>query len=84
MTDNNQAPEVEQLSYEAARDELVSIVRKLEGGQAPLEQTLALWERGEALARHCESILDSAQTRMEAATKADTPQPTTEPEPAQQ
>ncbi|MDT3767839.1 exodeoxyribonuclease VII small subunit [Gleimia hominis] len=84
MTDNNQAPEVEQLSYEAARDELVSIVRKLEGGQAPLEQTLALWERGEALARHCESILDSAQARMEAATKADTTQQTADPEPAQQ
>ena len=44
-------PAPETLSYEAARDELVAIVKTLESGQAPLEDTLAMWERGEALAR---------------------------------
>lgn len=57
-------PEISALGYEQARDELVGIVRALESGQAPLEDTLALWERGEALAAHCRSILDSAQQRL--------------------
>ncbi|MDY3666478.1 exodeoxyribonuclease VII small subunit [Schaalia hyovaginalis] len=57
-------PEIPTLGYEQARDELVGIVRALESGQAPLEDTLALWERGEALAAHCRSILDSAQQRL--------------------
>ncbi len=57
-------PEVSSLHYEQARDELVGIVRALESGQAPLEDTLTLWERGEALAAHCRRILDSAQQRL--------------------
>ena len=63
MTDSS-LPAPESLSYEAARDELVGIVRTLESGQAPLEDTLALWERGEALASRCRSILDAASARM--------------------
>ncbi|MCD4558125.1 exodeoxyribonuclease VII small subunit [Schaalia sp. lx-100] len=53
------------LTYEEARDELIGIVRQLENGQAPLEDTLKLWERGEALATHCRSILDTARARLE-------------------
>ena len=58
------------MGYEDARDELIDIVRQLESGQAPLEATIALWERGEALAVRCRSILDDAQARLE---KAATP-----------
>ena len=57
-------PAPETLSYEAARDELVAIVKTLESGQAPLEDTLAMWERGEALAARCSQILDGAQARL--------------------
>ncbi|MDX5318365.1 MAG: exodeoxyribonuclease VII small subunit [Actinomycetes bacterium] len=49
------------LSYEAARDQLVEVVRTLEAGNVPLEESLALWERGEALAAHCQSWLDGAR-----------------------
>ena len=58
-------PAPETLSYEAARDELVAIVKTLESGQAPLEDSLAMWERGEALATRCRSILDAATQRMQ-------------------
>lgn len=63
-------PPVDELSYEQARDELVEVVRRLETGQAPLEQSLALWERGEALATRCQQWLDTAQARLEAARSA--------------
>ena len=65
------APAPETLGYEAARDELVDIVRRLESGQAPLEDTLALWERGEALAQRCRGILTDAQQRLERTTGQD-------------
>ena len=45
----NTLPAPESLSYEAARDELIAIVKTLESGQAPLEDTLAMWERGKPL-----------------------------------
>lgn len=70
MTD---LPEVSSLSYEQARDELVVIVSKLEAGQAPLEQSLALWERGEALAAHCRAWLDGAQSRIAGAAPGERP-----------
>lgn len=57
--------DVEQLSYEQAREELIAVVTKLETGGAPLEESLALWQRGEALADHCERWLDGATTRLE-------------------
>lgn len=59
-----QQPTVESLSYEAARDELVSIVSRLESGQLGLEESMTLWERGEALADHCTRWLDGAQARL--------------------
>lgn len=57
------------LSYEAARDALLDVVRRLESGAETLEESLALWERGEALARHCESWLEGARKRVEAASE---------------
>jgi exodeoxyribonuclease VII small subunit len=54
-------------SYEAARDELVEVVRKLEAGGVTLEESLALWERGEDLAKVCQGWLDGAKARLDAA-----------------
>lgn len=65
-------PEPE-LSYEAARDELAEVVRQLEQGGATLEQSLALWERAEQLAAVCQTWLDGAQARLEAALQARQP-----------
>ncbi|GAA1685252.1 hypothetical protein GCM10009792_01290 [Microcella alkalica] len=61
---------VESLSYEQARDELVRVVTELEQGGATLEQSIALWERGEALARRCEEWLIGAKERLDAARSA--------------
>ena len=55
------------LSYEAARDELADVVRQLEQGGASLEQSLALWERGEELSAICQRWLDGAQARLDRA-----------------
>jgi exodeoxyribonuclease VII small subunit len=54
-------------TYEAAREELVDVVRRLESGGATLEESLALWERGEALATLCQQWLDGARARLDAA-----------------
>ena len=62
--------EVASLSYEDARDELVRVVSELEQGAPTLEQSLALWERGEALARRCEDWLIGAKARLDAARAA--------------
>lgn len=59
--------DVQALSYEQARDELVRVVNELEQGSATLEQSLALWERGEALASRCEEWLIGAKARLDAA-----------------
>lgn len=56
----------EQLSYEEARDQLVEVVRQLEQGGTDLAQSLALWERGEELARVCQTALDGARERLDA------------------
>ncbi|EWM65949.1 MULTISPECIES: exodeoxyribonuclease VII small subunit [Micromonospora] len=57
----------EQLSYEQARAELASVVEKLEAGGTSLEESLALWERGEQLAGVCQRWLDGARARIDAA-----------------
>ncbi|UJW35149.1 exodeoxyribonuclease VII small subunit [Saccharothrix sp. AJ9571] len=57
----------EELGYEQARDQLVEVVRDLEAGGLSLEQSLALWEKGEKLAKVCERHLDGARERVEAA-----------------
>lgn len=54
------------LSYEAARAELEDVVRRLEAGGLSLEESLTLWERGEALARTCQEWLDGARARLDA------------------
>jgi exodeoxyribonuclease VII small subunit len=59
-------PDHEKLSYEQAREELVSVVQRLESGGAPLEESLALWERGEQLAAICQEWLDGARARVSA------------------
>ena len=63
--------DIEQMSYEAAREELISVVKRLEGAQIPLDQTLQLWERGEALVQHCQNFLRAASDRIEAAAQTD-------------
>jgi exodeoxyribonuclease VII small subunit len=55
------------LGYEQARDELMDVVRRLETGGLTLEESLAAWERGEALAKHCQAKLDGARARLDAA-----------------
>lgn len=60
-------PDVDALSYEQARDELIAIVAKLEAGAASLDESLTLWERGEALAARCQALLDGASERIAAA-----------------
>jgi exodeoxyribonuclease VII small subunit len=62
--------DVATLTYEEARDELVRVVSELEQGAPTLEQSLALWERGEALARRCEEWLIGAKKRLDAARAA--------------
>jgi exodeoxyribonuclease VII small subunit len=58
------------LDYEQARDELASVVAKLEAGNLSLEDSLTLWERGEHLAKLCDHHLTSARTRIESALAA--------------
>lgn len=68
MTEPTEAPE---LGYEQARDELIAVVQKLETGGAGLEESIALWERGEQLAAICQTWLDGARTRLAAAEETD-------------
>ena len=56
--------DVAELSYEQARDELISVVAQLEGGQLGLEESMRLWQRGEALAAHCSTWLDGAEAAL--------------------
>lgn len=65
-TELNARP-VDQLSYEQAREELMQVVTRMESGASTLEESIALWERGEALAARCEAWLDGAQARLDTA-----------------
>lgn len=67
MTDQQPGSDIEALSYEEAREQLIAVVGKLEAGGASLEESLALWERGEALAARCEEWLEGARKRLAAA-----------------
>ena len=58
-------PDIAPLSFEDALRALEDIVRKLEGGEVPLDSSITLYERGEALRLHCQARLDSAQARIE-------------------
>ncbi|QEU87541.1 exodeoxyribonuclease VII small subunit [Streptomyces viridosporus] len=66
-TDKTEQAAAEVLGYEQARDELIEVVRRLEAGGTTLEESLALWERGEELARVCRRWLDGARARLDAA-----------------
>lgn len=60
-----EAPEIESLSFEQALAELEGIVARLESGQAPLEQSIQMYERGAVLKAHCEKRLEAARLRVE-------------------
>jgi exodeoxyribonuclease VII small subunit len=57
--------------YEEARAELIEVVRALEAGGTTLEESLALWERGEQLAAVCQGWLDGARRRLDEAIESD-------------
>jgi exodeoxyribonuclease VII small subunit len=57
--------DVRKLSFERAIEELESIVTRLEGGKVPLEESVAIYERGEALKRRCEELLRQAEARVD-------------------
>ena len=60
-----QPSDIGAMSFEEALRALEDVVRQLEGGEVPLEESIGLYERGEALRRHCQARLDSAQARIE-------------------
>ena len=63
-------PATASLSYEEAREQLVDVVRRLEQGGEGLEDSIALWEHGEALARTCQTWLDGARERLDVAMRS--------------
>ena len=65
MSDPTVEPGTDQPGYEEAREELVEVVTALEQGGLSLEETLALWERGEHLAQVCQSWLEGARRRLD-------------------
>ena len=79
MAENNNA-DVTRLSFERAIEELESIVKRLEEGKVPLEESVAIYERGEVLKRRCEELLRQAEARVDKITTDSTGRPTgTEP-----
>jgi exodeoxyribonuclease VII small subunit len=79
MADNNNA-DVKKLSFERALEELESIVKRLEDGKVALEESVTIYERGEALKRRCEELLRQAEARVDKITTDANGQPTgTEP-----
>jgi exodeoxyribonuclease VII small subunit len=79
MADDSQT-DVKQLSFERAIEELESIVKRLEEGKVPLEESVRIYERGEALKRRCEELLRHAEARVDKITTDASGRPTgTEP-----
>lgn len=68
MSETNK--DIEAMSYEQARDELVKVVAELETGSVTLESSMQLWERGEALANRCEKWLSGAREQLEKVAKS--------------
>jgi exodeoxyribonuclease VII small subunit len=64
MVENNNA-DVKKMPFERAIEELESIVKRLEEGKVPLEESVAIYERGEALKKRCEDLLRQAEARVE-------------------
>jgi exodeoxyribonuclease VII small subunit len=75
MSDNNHS-DVISMPFERAIDELESIIKRLEEGKVPLAESVEIYERGEALKRHCESLLKRAEARIEKITLSPSGQPT--------
>jgi exodeoxyribonuclease VII small subunit len=71
MPDQSSAESAQTPGYEEARAELIEVVRALEAGGTTLEESLALWERGEQLAAICQEWLDGARRRLDAAVEGD-------------
>jgi len=71
--------DIAKLSFEEALGELEQVIGRLEGGQVPLEQSIALYERGDALRKHCEAKLNEAQLKVEKIVAADGKPAGTEP-----
>lgn len=59
------APDIAALSFEDALRSLEEVVRKLESGEVPLDESIGLYERGEALRKHCQARLDAASARID-------------------
>ncbi len=59
------APEIAEMNFEDALRALEDVVRRLESGDVPLDESIALYERGEKLRQHCQARLDAAQERIE-------------------
>ena len=68
------AKKIDTYSFEAARDELLTIVARLEAGNVTLDESLELWERGEQLAARCQEILEGARERIAAVRGVDDPE----------
>ena len=62
---DDQGPDISQMSFEDALKALEDVVRRLESGEVPLDESIDLYERGEALRTHCQARLDAAQARIE-------------------
>ena len=60
-----QGPDISQMSFEDALRALEDVVRRLETGEVPLDESISLYERGEKLRKHCQARLDAAQARIE-------------------
>jgi len=75
MAENTQT-DVKKLSFERAIEELESIVTRLEGGKVPLEESVAIYERGEVLKKRCEELLRQAEARVEKITLDSSGKPT--------
>jgi exodeoxyribonuclease VII small subunit len=58
-------PDIKELSFERALKELEQIVGRLERGDVELEESITIWERGEALKEHCDRLLKQAESRIE-------------------
>ncbi len=79
MADNTHA-DVKKLPFERAIEELESIVKRLEDGKVPLEESVAIYERGQALKQRCEELLKQAEARVDKITLDSSGKPTgTEP-----
>lgn len=68
MPEEKTPPNIAELSFEAALSELEALAQKMENGQLPLDQLIACYERGGALARHCRAQLDKLEQKIEVLT----------------